>query len=306
MTKLHDKIQDALDESRMLVLGAEILIGFEFSAVFQDRFEKLSSSARTANNLALAMMLICLVLLIAPCAYHQLVEKGEDRFDLHQFATRIMNAALLPFALGLALSVFITSGEIGGSFVGVGFGIGTVCTAGVFWYCLALPRQSKEKQMRSVGEEQTSLHDKIRQALTETRVIVPGNQALLGFQFAAILQRGFIELPQWAKWTHLASLSLIALSTILLMTPVPFHRIAEHGEETDRFYRVTHAIILSSLPPLALGICGDFLVVVFKVTNDLTMAAFAGACMLSLFFGTWFGYAWWRRIRRSDRTTVIV
>jgi hypothetical protein len=90
------------------------------------------------------------------------------------------------------------------------------------------------------------------------------------------------------------------------VTPAPFHRIAERGEETDRFYRLTHAIILSSLPPLALGVCGDFLVVVFKVTNDFTMAALAGTGMLSLFFGTWFGYSWWRRIRLSNRTAVVV
>jgi hypothetical protein len=34
MTLLKDKIQHALDESRMLVLGVEILIGFEFTATF--------------------------------------------------------------------------------------------------------------------------------------------------------------------------------------------------------------------------------------------------------------------------------
>ena len=45
MTQLKDKIQDAMDESRMLVLGAEILIGFEFAAIFQDGFKKLSCAS---------------------------------------------------------------------------------------------------------------------------------------------------------------------------------------------------------------------------------------------------------------------
>jgi hypothetical protein len=49
MTPLKDKIQDALDENRMLVLGAEILVGFQFTATFQDRFPpcRRSSGTRT-------------------------------------------------------------------------------------------------------------------------------------------------------------------------------------------------------------------------------------------------------------------
>ena len=102
----------------------------------------------------------------------------------------------------------------------------------------------------------TPLHDKIRQVLTESRVIIPGNQALLGFQFATVLQTGFKELNPWLKWIHLASLSLIALSTVLLLTPAAYHRIVERGEETEHFYRVAHIMVLCSLPPLAVGICG--------------------------------------------------
>ena len=42
MTELKNKIQNVMDESRMLVLGAEILVGFEFMATFQDGFKMLS------------------------------------------------------------------------------------------------------------------------------------------------------------------------------------------------------------------------------------------------------------------------
>ena len=58
MTQLKDKIQNALDESRMLILGAEILVGFEFTAVFQEGFKHLSIASQNLNLGALVLMLI--------------------------------------------------------------------------------------------------------------------------------------------------------------------------------------------------------------------------------------------------------
>jgi hypothetical protein len=106
MTQLKDKIQDAMDESRMLVLGAEILIGFEFAAIFQDGFKKLSTRSQNLNVIALTLMLFTLVLLLSPSAFHQLAESGEDSIRLHRFATRVMEVALLPFALGLGARTY--------------------------------------------------------------------------------------------------------------------------------------------------------------------------------------------------------
>jgi hypothetical protein len=42
---------------------------------------------------------------------------------------------------------------------------------------------------------QTPLGTKIEQVLTEARIIIPGAQALFGFQFVAMLTTGFDRLP---------------------------------------------------------------------------------------------------------------
>ena len=141
----------------------------------------------------------------------------------------------------------------------------------------------------------TALHDRIRQILTEARVILPGNQALLGFQLAVILQQSFRDLQPALRWVHLASLLLMALSTILLLTPAPYHRIVEHGEETEGFYRVASFLVLSSLPPLAMGICGDFFVVVFSMTHSWLPAVIGAAFMVLVFSTMWLAYPWFRR-----------
>jgi hypothetical protein len=54
-------------------------------------------------------------------------------------------------------------------------------------------------------------HKKIDQLLTEARVILPGAQALLGFQLAVVLTRAFDLLPAWSKALHALALGLICL-----------------------------------------------------------------------------------------------
>ena len=44
--------------------------------------------------------------------------------------------------------------------------------------------------------EETELSTRIKQVLTEARVVLPGAQALLGFQFIAVLTDSFARLPK--------------------------------------------------------------------------------------------------------------
>jgi hypothetical protein len=43
---LGRKVKIALDENRLLILGAQVLFGFQFQSVFQDTFAELPFSAR--------------------------------------------------------------------------------------------------------------------------------------------------------------------------------------------------------------------------------------------------------------------
>ena len=46
MAKLKDKVQDALDESRIMVLGVQVLIGFDYRAAFESASAELGSLHR--------------------------------------------------------------------------------------------------------------------------------------------------------------------------------------------------------------------------------------------------------------------
>src|SRR5437763_11340862 len=101
MAGLTEKVKTALDETRMLVLGAQILIGFQFRIVFQDAFDRLPALSRGLNALALLLMLASLALLIAPGMHHRIVEDGRDTGRIHRIISTMAGLALLPIALSL-------------------------------------------------------------------------------------------------------------------------------------------------------------------------------------------------------------
>ena len=84
----------------------------------------------------------------------------------------------------------------------------------------------------------TPLKTKIEQLLTEARVIIPGGQALFGFQFIAMLTSGFDRLPETAKIVHTVALCMVGMNVIVMMTPAALHRLSFDGEDSPRFVRL--------------------------------------------------------------------
>jgi hypothetical protein len=76
---LDKKLKTALDESRLLILGAQVLFGLLFQAVFQDLFKEVPPASQALQCAGLAFMLLSVCFLIAPSLYHQIVYDGESR-----------------------------------------------------------------------------------------------------------------------------------------------------------------------------------------------------------------------------------
>jgi hypothetical protein len=51
--ELSKKVKVALDETRMLILGAQILLGFQFRGVFSDGYDQLPADSRYLSGGAL-------------------------------------------------------------------------------------------------------------------------------------------------------------------------------------------------------------------------------------------------------------
>src|SRR5262249_5217556 len=114
----------------------------------------------------------------------------------------------------------------------------------------------------NMGEEQeTDLTTRVKQVLIECRVVLPGAQALLGFQLIIMWMTAFSEIPQLWKVLHLASLTSVAICTVLLITPAAYHRLVDEGEDSERLHHITAKLLLWAMVFLAIGICGDFYIV---------------------------------------------
>lgn len=314
MAKLKDKIQTALDESRMLVLGSQVLLGFQYRSAFEPGFEKLPTLSQYLKMTGLCLLLVALGLLLSPAAHHRIVEEGEDTHELHSFSTKVMNYALLPFAIALGIDLYVAMHPTTGYVPAIVAGLGASLLALFFWYGLEFVRRRerepeiKEEQEMSKEEEEkesggTKLKDKIKHVLTECRVVLPGAQALLGFQFISTLTEAFEKMPQASKYVHLASLAFVAVSIVLLMTPAAYHRIVERGEETEHFHRFASRMLIAAMIPLALGVCGELYVIVRKITESETGALVSAIVALLFFYSLWFGFTLFQRSQERSRQT---
>jgi hypothetical protein len=95
-----DKLKLALDETRMLVLGAQVLLGFQLRSAFQERFEKLTPHAKALDATSLLLMVLVIGLLVTPA-----LENGNATTRTMRAVGVLMALALLPFAMSLGFNV---------------------------------------------------------------------------------------------------------------------------------------------------------------------------------------------------------
>ena len=148
MANLTDKIENALNETRILVLGIQILIGFGFRSFFEPGFDKMAIPERHLQLAALGLMLAGLGLLLLPVPYHRLVLHGRDTTGLHRVLTATVSAGLLPFALSMGISFYLGARWLAGALASaIAAGI-VLILALYFWYGLELiSRRRKQGKM---------------------------------------------------------------------------------------------------------------------------------------------------------------
>ena len=310
MSKLTDKAENALNETRMLILGAQVLIGFDFQAAFQPAFDRLPPQAQYLEVLGLTLMLVAVGLLIAPGAFHQITESGNDTPRLLDFTGHLAAFALLPFALAIGIELYIVAqGTVHGA-MGVPLAILGTAFALFFWYGLEWIWRARDAAQGKATKEQrvsepTSVETKIKHVLMEARVVLPGVQALLGFQLTAMLTDAFGKLPKNLQYIHLVSLGLLAAAMVFLMAPAAFHRIVERGEDTERVYQFSGVMLLTAMVPLGLGLATDFYVVLEKVLDSPALSLGLAAGSLIFSFGLWFGVTYALRGAHDKRLRPI-
>jgi hypothetical protein len=147
--------------------------------------------------------------------------------------------------------------------------------------------------------EVESLKDGLRNVLAEARMVLPGVQALFGFQTMAVFNERFDELPPSGVTAYLVGLGLLALAIALLIAPAAYHRTAECGQVSQRMIMLASRFVSAGMVPLMCGLALDIYVVSLAALDDARTAAAAGVAALCMFVALWIVFPLVRR-RRID------
>jgi Family of unknown function (DUF6328) len=296
-TSLSARLKISLDELRMQVLGAQILFGFQFQSLFQPGFDRASIPERIADAAGLTVVLASFAILLIPPAQHRLVEAGNASRRLLVLSNRCAETALATMAIALGCIAFALAAHERARHAGL-IAVCTVAVASSGWFGLGLIiRRPALGRLREY--EMADLHTKIDQMLTEARVILPGVQAMLGFQLIVVMSQAFDELERGYQAIHFIGLALTTLSVVLLIAPAAVHRLAFSGDDDSRFHEIGSALVTAALIPLSLAIAAESCIAAWKLSQTTWVSVGAGSTALILLLGLWYGVPMGLRFQRG-------
>lgn len=131
-------------------------------------------------------------------------------------------------------------------------------------------------------------NDKVmRDMIEEARCILPGLQAVFGFQTIAVFNERFNDLETYARVCHIVGLLLLVIAMVMLMSPAVYYR-AKHGVPTATMVRISRRQIRGGLIPLGVGLSLDMLTVMSLATDMLPLSIGVAVATLLLFMGLWY------------------
>jgi hypothetical protein len=143
--------------------------------------------------------------------------------------------------------------------------------------------------MKDTGqEEELPLSKATQLLLEECRMILPGMQALFGFQLIAVFNPRFADVLSFTEQRlHLLAIGLIVVAVALIMAPAAIHRQTTPRRVTQKIFHLSTKLVVWSLPPLALSLCLEFFLV-SRIIIGGTGASLFAAILFALFVILWF------------------
>ena len=302
MAPIEARLKDVLDETRLAMLGAQLLMGLQYRAAFTPGFARLPDMFRWLAGVALMLILASVALLLSTPSFHQLAEQGHATARMLDRASGFLKWALAPLAGALGIDIALALGADTGPFGAALAGLGFLLAAATMWFAFpfyALSRKDRREEGEAMEDKQQSLETRIVQALTEIRVILPGAQALFGFQVTAVLTEEFGRLPEASRYVHLASTGLVAAAVIMLIAPAAYHRIVARGNAEEGVLKYAVRMMLPAEGLIAAGLVGDTYVTMRLISGSEATALAVSAAALAGFTTLLYVFPLMARRRRT-------
>jgi hypothetical protein len=143
---------------------------------------------------------------------------------------------------------------------------------------MARARQKRNGETEVIAQE----------TIDEARMVLPGIQALFGFQLIAVFNERFRELAPLEQQLHYASLVLVSLAIALIMTPAAYHRIVEQTSVSEFFVRLASYLIAAAMVPLMMAIAIEVYLVGVAIFGRSAVSSVVAGGLLFLLALLWF------------------
>lgn len=146
---------------------------------------------------------------------------------------------------------------------------------------LVRPPPPPEVEVVNLKEEARMVHE-------EARTVLPGIQALFGFQLIAVFNRPFFDLEPSDRLVHLAALVLVAIAIGLIMAPAAYHRLSEPNVVSRRWILLASRDIAWAMAALMVAIGLDVYLVAMMIQLPAILAIALGAVASGVLAWLWF------------------
>lgn len=126
--------------------------------------------------------------------------------------------------------------------------------------------------------------------IDEARMVLPGIQALFGFQLIAAFNDRFRQLESPQQVLHFVALVLVALAVAIIMTPAAYHRLAERGSMSGFFVRLASGFIAVAMFPLMVSLCIEVYLLGHVILQWEWPSVAIALLLLIVFAGLWYGF----------------
>jgi len=165
-------------------------------------------------------------------------------------------------------------------------------------------QRDKEDQSRDDLDKE-ELDKRAQNAIEEARMVLPGIQALFGFQLIAVFNQRFPQIPAGQQLLHYCALLLVGAAIGLIMAPAAYHRIAEQHSVSRFFIQLASFMIAVSMLPLLTALCFEIYILGHLVLNNDQASFWTAVVMAAFLAALWYVMPFTARAivshRRADK-----
>ncbi|HVH41070.1 MAG TPA: DUF6328 family protein [Labilithrix sp.] len=103
------KLTELLNETRILLPGTEVFLGFLATMPFTQRFVSLDTTRRWVFICTFCSTVLSLVLFVVPAAYHRIARPIRHKERFKTFANGFLIAGLVPMSLSIVLATYLVT-----------------------------------------------------------------------------------------------------------------------------------------------------------------------------------------------------